>query len=307
MTGVDEGLRAWGSRLSNWGRWGSADRRGTLNWITPERVVAAAALIETGEVVTMGLPLDADGPQPPDGVRPNPVHSMTRTPEVAPEPGGFQWMDDMITMSPQSATQLDALSHVAYDGFFYNGVPLEAVTAEGASELGVETLREGIVGRGVLVDLPRHLGVDRLDVGHVVTPEELDACLAAQGVAPQQGDVLLVRTGWMRTLRDQGRSAYMSTEPGVGLPVTAWLAEHRIAFVASDNWGLEVVPPLGPENMPVHCVLVRDLGMTVGEMFDLEHLAEVCSRHDRWQFFFSAHPLQITGGTGSPLEPKAIF
>jgi kynurenine formamidase len=302
-----EGFRAWGSRLSNWGRWGVDDRRGTINWITPDRVAAGAALVEHGDVVTMGLPLDEHGPQPPDGVRLNPVHTMTRTPAVAPERGGFQWMDDMITMSPQGATQLDALSHVAYDGFLYNGVPVDAVTPAGASELGVETLRAGIHGRGILVDLPRDLGVDRLDATHVVTPAELDACLAAQGVAPAQGDIVLIRTGWMRTLRDDGPSAYMAREPGVSLPVTAWLSQHRISFVASDNWGLEVAPPPGDENMPVHCVLVRDMGMAIGEMFDLERLAEACSRHGRWEFFFSASPLQITGGTGSPLEPKAIF
>lgn len=306
MTDI-EGFRAWGGRLSNWGRWGADDHRGTLNWITPERMVAAARLITSGEVVSLGLPLDADGPQPPDGVRPNPVHTMTRTPQVPPEPGGFQWMDDMIVMSPQSATQLDALSHVAYDGLLYNGVPIATITADGAAQHGVETLRAGINGRGVLIDLPRHLGVERLEPDHVVSPDQLDDCLAAQGIGPEQGDTVLIRTGWMRTLKQEGGSAYMSREPGVSLPVTQWLADHRTAFVASDNWGLEVVPPRGPENMPVHCVLVRDMGMAIGEMFDLEQLAEVCERLGRWEFFFSAHPLQITGGTGSPLEPKAFL
>lgn len=307
MSDPGEGFRSWGSRLSNWGRWGAGDRRGTLNWITPEAVVAAAGLITSGEAVSLGLPLDEDGPQPHDGVRPNPVHTMTRTGTVAPEPGGFQWMDDMITLSPQSATQLDALSHVAYDGYLYNGVPVETVTSQGASRLGVEELREGIHGRGILLDLPRHLGVDRLRADHAVSVEELQDCLVAQGLELRDGDIVLVRTGWLRTLRDEGRSAYMSREPGLSLPVTGWLAEHRIAFVASDNWALEVVPAPGGENMPVHCVLVRDMGMTIGEMFDLEGLAEACARHGRWEFFFSAHPLQITGGTGSPLEPKAFL
>ncbi|MCW2842019.1 MAG: cyclase family protein [Aeromicrobium sp.] len=306
MTG-EEGFRAWGERVSNWGRWGADDHRGTLNWITPDRVVAGAALVETGQVVTLGLPLDEHGPQPPDGVRPNPVHTMTRTPDAAPEPGGFHWMDDMITMSPQSATQLDALSHVAYDGFLYNGAAVDSVTAAGAAQHGVETLRDGIHGRGVLVDLPRHLGVDRLDADHVVTPHEIDACLVAQAVEVARGDIVLLRTGWIRTLRDEGPAAYVGREPGVSLPFTAWLSERRVAFVASDNWGLEVFPPPGDENMPVHCVLVRDMGMAIGEMFDLEALAEACARHGRWEFFFSASPLQITGGTGSPLEPKAIF
>jgi len=302
-----DGFREWGAKVSNWGRWGAGDALGTLNWITPEVIAGAASLVTAGEVVSLGLPLDENGPQPPEGVRPNPVHRITRSPEVPPEAGGFQWMDDTIEMSTQCATQLDALSHVAYDGWFYNGVPLASFDEAGASRLGIETLRSGITGRGVLVDLPGHLGVDRLEPDLVVTPELVDAALAAAGVEPAAGDIVLIRTGWIRTLREEGASAYMRREPGVSLEFTAWLARHRTAFVASDNWGLEVVPPRGEESMPVHCVLVRDMGMTIGEMFDLEALAEVCRRLQRWTFLFSAHPLQITGGTGSPLEPKAIF
>ena len=301
------GFREWGARVSNWGRWGPGDELGTLNWITPESVVAAAGLVRAGAVVSLGLPLDANGPQAPGSARFNPVHVMTRTSAAPPEPGGFQWMDDLLIIYPQGATQVDALSHVAYDGLLYNGVPAAAVGAGGAARHGVEALRGGIIGRGVLADLPRHLGVDRLAPNHVVTPAEVDSCLASQGVEPAAGDVLLLRTGWIRELRDQGAAAYLAREPGIDLPMTAWLAEHRTAFLAADTWGIEVAPATSGDTMPVHCVLVRDMGMPLGEIFNLEALSEACARHTRWEFLFAAHPLQITGGVGSPLEPKAIL
>ena len=214
----------------------------------------------------------------------------------------------MMPVVQPSATQLDALSHVAYDGYLYNGVPATAVGPAGAARLGVEGLRAGVTGRGVLLDLPRHLGVDRLAADHVVEPAELDACLRAQGLDVGEGDIVLLRTGWLGELREHGPRAYLAREPGISLPVTQWLAERRVAFVASDTWGVEIFPPLATgESMPVHCVLVRDLGMPLGEMFVLDELADACASRGRWEFFFTAHPLQITGGTGSPLDPKAVF
>jgi kynurenine formamidase len=255
----------------------------------------------------MALPLDKDGPQPPSSPRTNLVHVMTRTGRVQPEPGGFQWMDDLVVMYPQSATQVDALAHVGYDGFLYNGVRIGTVDEKGAHRLGVDTLSGGISGRGVLLDLPRHLGVQRLPPAYVVTPAELDSCAAAQGSDVLAGDIVLIRTGWMQELRERGPEAYMAQEPGIDLPVTVWLADHRVAFLASDNWAVEVVPSVTGAIMPVHCVVLRDLGMCLGEMFQLEDLARSCAGLGRWCFLFVAQPLPITGGVGSPVNPLAIM
>lgn len=293
--------------MSNWGRWGPGDQRGTLNWITPSHVASAAALVETGEVVSMALPLDRDGPQPAGGARTNISHVMTRTGRVQPETGGFQWMDDLVIMYPQGATQVDALAHVGYDGALYNGVPTETVDELGAHRLGVETLAGGISGRGVLLDLPRHHGCAQLPADHVVTPSDLDACAVAQGCPVLAGDIVLIRTGWMHELRERGPRAYMAREPGIDLPVTEWLADHRVAFLASDNWGVEVVPSVSGATMPVHCVVIRDLGMCLGEMLDLDELAHRCAERNRWCFLFVAQPLPISGGVGSPVNPTAIF
>jgi kynurenine formamidase len=173
----------------------------------------------------------------------------------------------------------------------------------------MEHLAAGIHGRGVLADLPRHLGVPRLARDHEVTVTQLEECLHAQGTALGEGDVLLVRTGWLQVfLHDRDRGRYMATEPGIGMDVARWLHSRRVAFLASDNWGVEVVPAGSPaEEMPLHCVLVRDMGMPLGEMFDLEQLAGRCAAEGRWEFWFSCLPLPITGGVGSPVAPVAVF
>ncbi|HEV7725697.1 MAG TPA: cyclase family protein [Modestobacter sp.] len=303
------GFRRWGAHVSNWGRWGREDRLGTLNLIRPGHRAAAGRLIVTGEVVPLGLEFNADGPQPTGGLRPNTQHVMTRTGAAEPAVGGFQYTDDLVLMHTQCATQIDGLAHVAYDGLLYNGHPVSTVTTDGAAVLGVEGFRSGIQGRGVLADLPRHLGVERLLPEQEIGRATLESCLDAQGVEVAAGDIVLIRTGWMQVfLVDGDRAGYLSTEPGIGLDTTAWLHERGVSFLASDNWAVEVVPAgLREEDMPVHCVLVRDMGMPLGEMFDLEALADHCARTARWEFWFSCHPLPITGGVGSPVAPVATF
>jgi kynurenine formamidase len=303
------GQREWGAELRNWGRWGAEDQLGTLNFLTPERRAAAARLVVSGQVVPLGLEFGAAGPQLADGERRNPLHVMTRTGSAEPAPGGFLYTDDLVVMHTQCATQIDALAHVGYDGQLYNGHPLSSVSSRGAQHLGIEAMRAGIHGRGVLADLPRYWGVDRLQPGQPITAADLTACLAAQGTTVGGGDVLLVRTGWVQVfLVDGDRERYLATEPGLTLDVTAWLHEREVAFLASDNWGVEVVDAGEPaEHMPVHCVLIRDMGMPLGEMFDLEELAVRCRAEGRWDFWFSCLPLPIVAGVGSPLAPVAVF
>jgi kynurenine formamidase len=265
--------------------------------------------VVTGEVVPLGLEFNENGPQPPGGLRPNTRHIMTRTGAAEPGRGGFHYTDDLVIMHTQCATQIDALAHVAYDGLLYNGRPITKVTSAGAEVLGVEGFRSGIQGRGVLVDLPRYFGVQRLGQAQEITSADLESCVSAQGTQVGEGDILLIRTGWMQVfLGDRDRTRYLATEPGIVLDVTAWLHQRRVAFLASDNWAIEVVPPTErDEEMPVHCVLVRDMGMPLGEMFDLEPLASHCAEAGRWEFFFSCLPLPITGGVGSPVAPVATF
>ena len=169
-------FRAVGERLSNWGRWGADDERGTTNLITPERLVAAARLVRTGKVFDLGIPFDELGPQTGGGIRQNPLHFMTATGDAQDHmPGGFRYADDYVVMPLQCATQWDALSHVFYDDQLYNGYPASDVTPRGALHNSIDKQGNGITGRGVLLDIAALKDVPWLEGGTVITPDDLDA------------------------------------------------------------------------------------------------------------------------------------
>lgn len=298
-------FRQIGERLRNWGRWGDDDERGTLNLITPEAMVAAAGLVREGRIFELGIPFDSDGPQM-GGVRMNPVHMMTATGDDQ-NFGDFHYADDYIFMPLQCATQWDGLAHVYYDDKLYNGFPASDVTPNGAKHCSIDKIAKGVFGRGVLLDIARLKGVDWLEAGTVITPDDLDEAAELQGVAIQSGDILLFRTGWrsmFTTNRDP--KSWFAGEPGLGLECCDWIGRHEIAAVGSDNWGIEVVPSEIDEQMPLHMVMIRDMGLTLGEIFDLEELAEDCARDGVYEFAFAAPPLRITGAVGSPINPLAI-
>ncbi len=301
------GFRDVGRRLSNWGRWGDDDQLGTLNLIEPAHRVAAAGLVRTGVSFDLALPLDAHGPQQSEGSRQNPIHMMTRLPDAAPAPSGFHYFDDALFLYPQCATQVDALAHVAYDGALYNGTPLDAITSGGARRLGIREQVARIHGRGVLLDLARIVG-QRLEAAQGIGIADLEAAEAAQGVRVGRGDLLLLRTGWITVFtRDRDRVAFLGGEPGLDLEVADWLHDREVAFVGADNWGIEVAPSPSGDEMPLHCVLVRDMGMPLGEMFDLEAVAGHAAEQQVWEFHLSCAVLPITGGVGSPVAPIVTF
>ena len=307
MTAMVPDMREIGAKVRNWGRWGAADERGTTNLITPERIVAAAGLVRTGEVFDLGIPLDGDGPQP-GGYRINPIRLMSENGEEQVFPGGFKYADDYIFMPLQAGSQYDSLAHVYYDEQLYNGHPSSGVTIKGADKCGIHTQAKGIAGRGVLLDVARARGVDWLDAGTVIGPEELDAVATAQNVAVGPGDIVLIRTGWRaKFLADQNPAEFMAGEPGLGLDCASWLRERDIAVVGSDNWGVEVMPGENPGALlELHMVLIRDMGMTLAEMLDLEQLSSACAADGTYDFFYTGAPLKFTRGVGSPINPLAI-
>ena len=302
-------FRDYAEQASNWGRWGANDYYGALNLITPEKIAASHASVAQGIVIPLALDLNSQGPQQFTSNRQNLLHIMTRTGKTEPLQGGFQYMDDIVMLHTQASTQLDGLSHVAYDGFLYNGFPAESVTDAGAAHLGIEHLRGGIHGRGVLLDLPKYFGAKRLIDSYCITPEDLKGCLDAQGVTLEPGDIVVVRTGWIQTfLEEHDREKYLSSEPGLGIPAALWLKEQDVAMVCSDNWAIEIVAHLYAEEvMPVHCLVIRDAGMLFGEMLNLEGLSRHCSQSQRWEFLFACQVLPISGGIGAPISPVAVF
>lgn len=307
MTDKAADFREVGKRVSNWGRWGTEDERGTVNLITAERIAAAAGLVRTGKVFDLGIPLDSTGPQALAG-RMNPVRLMSEAGADQDYPGGIKWADDYVFMPLQAGSQWDAFGHVWYDGQLYNGFPESAISPHGAKHCSIDALSKGIVGRGVLLDLAASKGVDWLEGGYVITPADLDEAAARQAVELQPGDVLLVRTGWRKKfLVEHDAAAWMGAEPGLGIGSMQWVRDHDLGALCMDNWGIEVIPNEDPEiTNPIHCVLLRDIGIPLGEILDFEELAADCAEDRRYEFFFCGPPLRFTGAVGSPINPLAI-
>lgn len=305
-----ESFRDVGRRLSNWGRWGSEDRLGTLNHITPERLVTAARAVRTGKLFDLGLNVASAGIQPASGSRVNPVHLMNITSlDLRGRDDNAVVADDYIFMPLQSVSQWDGLAHFGYDSMFYNGVPAETVTTmNGSTVLSIHQIAaKGVAGRGVLLDVAALKGLDRLPRAYSITPDELDAAEARQGVKVGAGDIVLVRTGWIRHFTvDGSTAAYWDGAAGLGLACAEWLHARDVAAVCSDNWGVESKDPTRNDGLPLHAVLIRDMGMTLGEILDLEALAEDCAADGVWDFFFTAPPLKVVGGVGTPITPLAL-
>jgi len=303
-------------RYRNWGRWGEDDQRGALNFITPEALVHAGRMIRSGRIVSCGLPFDSNGPQNGGfGGRTNPIHTMLQD-------GGdialgaqdhlalLRYTDDAVTMPLQCGTQWDALAHIFYRGQMYNGHGLDRVTSSGAKVNSIDRIADGVAGRGVLLDIPRYRGVDWLEAGHAVGHDELAGCAEAQGVDIRSGDIVLVRTGQLAQVRALGTWGEYDAGPAPGLGITAaeWFTAHEVAALATDTWGAEVRPNETPGVFqPLHLILLVNAGMTFGEIFDLEALSQACQEEGRYEFFFSAPPLPITGAVGSPINPIAIL
>lgn len=313
MSGFDEefAFKAIGRQLSNWGRWGADDQLGTVNFITDERRRAAAGCIRTGQIIALGMPFDADGPQKTGmNGRFNPIHRMTIMPGDDASASGMAVADDMVILPTQCATQWDSLAHIGYDGRFYNDRPYSIVTASGGASMNsIDNTVSRLVGRGVLLDIAGLKGVPSLAPSEEITAEDLDAACERQGVEVGSGDIVLVRTGWYRYYLDESLGVpYIGTEiPGLGVSCCAWLHEREVAAVAADNQAVEVKPNPHPEwGLPVHMILIRDMGMTLGEIFNLEDLASACAADGVWDFFFSGAGLRLSNAVGSPVSPIAI-
>jgi kynurenine formamidase len=308
-------VREWGQRYSNWGRWGDDDERGALNFITPSRLLDACQLPRAGKVISCALNFDDSGPQSGFAGRFNPIHHMIATGSDALAgaqdflAGGFRYADDIITMPLQCGTQWDALSHVFYDGQMYNGRDCALVTSRGAQANSIDRMKSDVVGRGVLLDIPRARGLAWLEDGAAIAPEDLDTCAEAQGVAIESGDIVLIRTGMMTRCIEEGSwGGYCGgPAPGLSIHCARWLYEREIAAVATDTWGIEVIPNETPDCFqPLHMISLRNSGVLFGEIFQLDALADDCAADGNYAFLFSAPPLPITGAVGSPINPLAI-
>lgn len=301
-------LKELAARVSNSGRWGDDDERGTLNLLTPEAVLRGVRSARQGKVFSLAIPFDEDGPQ--TGAiagRDNPVREMLMVNTAfTGDPSDFCTSDDKVAMGVQSATHWDALAHASYEGRLYNGIPADAVDATGATRLGIERFGP-VVGRGILADVARAHGVDHFDDAHAVTGDDLDAAVALTGVTVEPGDILLVRTGQMHWLRGGDRERFGHPSPGLSTQSVEWLRDHDVAAVATDTLTFEVFP--GEDRavlLPVHLLHLVDMGLAQGQLWALDELADDCAADGQYDFLLSATPLPLTRALGGPVAPTAV-
>ena len=299
------------ARVRNWGRWGPDDEVGTLNLVDSEARRRAAASVVSGRAFALGLPLSqSEGIQ--SGLVPgrdNPSRTMIHVNDpLSPDPEWICSSEDKVTMATQCATHWDALAHVSYGGMLYNGYPASSVTEAGAARCGIHRLG-AVLSRGVLLDVARALGRDVLEPGHPISPGDLDAACELGRVAIEPGDIVLVRTGQMVHLAPERRDliAYTWPSPGLTIETAEWFHTHDVAAVATDTLVFEVFPsPHEDLYLPVHLLHLVEMGLTQGQNFVLDPLAEDCADDGRYTFLLDATPLRLTDALGTPLNPVAV-
>lgn len=291
----------WFDEVSNWGRWGKDDELGTLNLITPESKVKAAALVKRG--VTVSLALDLNKVKSEYNPRP-----LEHTFSVSTF-GSQTFVSDKYAVYYHGSTHsfISGLAHLVRKGKFYNGFPANLTEPDRSGKLGIDTLKDGVFTRGVLVDMAWFRGVDFLEPGDAIAVSELKAWEARTGVTLRSGDALLVRTGRWQRARQIGPSHLIDGVAGLHASVARWLRQRDVAIVGSD--GANDVLPSGVEGLllPFNELAMAGMGMPLLHNLDLDVLADAALKHGRWEFLFVCAPLRVQGGTGAPLNPLAVF
>jgi kynurenine formamidase len=284
------------NQVKNWGRWGKDDQLGAANLITDAKRKQALGLAKNGLTVSLGHPPLTEA-APDNG---NPFeHTMNR---------GLTTDTYRVSYHGYAHSHIDALCHFSYKDQTYNGYPrTEINTDKGCVKLGIDNLKNGIVTRGVLLDIPRLKNLPYLEPGTPVFVEDIEAWEKKANVKVSPGDVILLRTGrWARRAK-LGPWNVGQNEAGYHASIAPWLKERGVSFLTSDV-AQDVTPSLVPGiNLPVHTLAIAALGIDIMDNLDLEQLAETAARLNRWEFLFVASPVPVTGGTGFPANPLAIF
>jgi kynurenine formamidase len=301
----------------NWGKWGPDDEVGSLNYLDAAAVLRGISAVRSGEVFTLQVPIGAEGVEDPvwpertSAVRTQVMDEGSFLRGDEPEPSdGHHWADDKIEMFLQGSTQYDALAHYWYDGQVWNGYPADS-TIGGLSRASVHPIAErGVVGRAVLIDIARHRGKDVLDKGEPVSLKDLLEAAAAQGTEIGKRDILVLRTGWIGSYYRRDRAEFYRdwNEPGLvySAELVSWFQEMEIPNLVTDTIANERSFYESGLQLPLHCALMRNLGIAMTEIAQLDPLAGACAGDRRWEFLYAAAPLKVVGGSGAPVNPIAV-
>lgn len=282
----------------------AAGERGALEALTPARVVAAAREVRIGRTITLAAPVESTpGPDNPEPAQ----HRMRGVPD--PAASGLDFAMDSFAMNVHgdADSHIDALCHVIYDGTLHGGVSAGSVTAGGARALSVEAAHDGIVGRGVLLDIPRLRGVPWLEPGDHVTAEDLAAAETAQRVEVTEGDLLFVRVGHRRRRGELGPWHAAEARAGLHPSAMEFLADRRVAVLGGDGNNDTAPSSTDGVDFPVHVLAIHAMGLHLLDYLQFEDLAPVCEAEERWSFLCVISPLRLPDATGSPVNPTAVL
>jgi kynurenine formamidase len=294
---------------NNWGRWGDDDERGALNLLTPDVIKAAASSITTGNVYSLGIPIQGQG-VPLMDYRGTP---MRLTLQDSTDDGVYEVYgchkgtgahEDVLVMASHTTSHMDALVHVYGDYKHYNGVGHDTMHAlGGAQKLGIEKVG-GFAARAVLLDMVKYFGGtdEWVTLGRNITSEDLEGAASAQGVEVRAGDVVLVRTGYLQFWWNNHPNPMPFEQAGIGLDAARWLASKDVVAVGCDNAAVEVIPFDENDFLSVHKVLLVDHGIYMLEFLNLVEPA----RDEVYEGILAVAPLKVTGATGSPINPIFI-
>jgi kynurenine formamidase len=285
--------------------WGPDDRRGALNYITPAEVRAAVGEVRLGRTVSLAAPVEHQ----PAADNPDPAQHGMKQPLGADAGPGLAFSMDRIAMNihGNADSHIDALCHVVFDSTLYNGVAAATVTERGAAELSIDVAADGIVGRGVLLDVPRSRGVPWLEPGDHVTVGDLLTTERDQRVQVGRGDIVCVRVGHRRRRSEQGPWDAARARAGLHPTLLTVLAERQIAVLGSDGNNDTAPSAVAGVDFPVHVLAVNALGLHLLDYLQFMQLAEACTAVGRWSFLCVIAPLRLPTGTGSPVNPIAIL
>ena len=303
----------------NWGKWGTDDQVGSLNYLDAAQVLRGVSSVRNGEVFTLQCPMGHPHGDPVfpgrEGIRREMVWDQDAFAPggVGPQfPGGIRASDDKATMFLQGSSQYDALGHAWYDDTLWNGADASTTNGGGMSWASIMPIADrGVVGRGVLIDMARHRGKEWLGKGETFTHTELEEAAAAQGTTIESRDIICIRTGWLKYFYATPKEEFYAdfVEPGLtySRELVDWFQSKEIPNLVTDTIANEVTyDPASGVALPLHACLLRNLGVSLAEIIWLDDLADACAADNRWDFLYTAAPLKIWEATGSPVNPVAV-
>ena len=294
-------------KVSNKGKWGDKDKKGTVNYIDNSKILSALKLPKKGISVSLSFDITQDSTQ----INYSDFDDLTKYNHQASsvEFRGYDWASDNYSISYHGFTvsHMDGLAHLGQGGKLYNGYDASNITPQGFEDLGIEAFNGGIMSKGVLIDIPLLYGKEYLDAGTKITINDILNFEEKHNIKIEKGDVVLIRTGRWSEKSTKGDSDYSKLSAGLDYKVASLLYERKASVLGSDGTNDAQPSGIPEEGSPVHKLTLVSMGMPLLDNLNLEEISKEAKKQNKWEFFISVQPLRFKGGTGSPVNAIALF